>query len=495
MMNDAINKSSWLEEEQFATVQKDIVAKTLEVYDKNVTLGDKNRIKKYREVLQSRIKEKGLSFEIRNWKGRCEYEKREGEKKLKDVQNELKQMETKITEMKKENQEQQEVIKQREKQIARLETDINLEMRKAKSIEQACEERINSFKKTDDQDKKKLESYSDEIMKKERELGELRGKVNALDNTIKTMDKNLAEKESENKKLQEANTQLQIQVNNKENQINNLESTVRRLHEEISTLKQQLVEKDNVESTLRAKKDDWEKLKNQLEEREKKIRQLESELAVREATYSDPDYDLRPRILPPITQASQELTTYQNDGGTTFTIRSDNELEKIGQAVEVIIIASNCCNNVTEFVLTGYRQLKSVQVGDECFSRVQKVSLENLPSLTEIKVGMNSFTKKMNGWEDNKSRHFHIVSCLRLESITIGQYSFSDYGGEFELKNLPELLSITIGVFDKESWNFSNSSFILRDLPKLNSVILGDKTFGFSTHTVFESVEMTPINI
>ena len=45
MMNDAINKSSWLEEEQFATVQKDIVAKTLEVYDKNVTLGDKNRIK------------------------------------------------------------------------------------------------------------------------------------------------------------------------------------------------------------------------------------------------------------------------------------------------------------------------------------------------------------------------------------------------------------------------------------------------------------------
>ena len=101
----------------------------------------------------------------------------------------------------------------------------------------------------------------------------------------------------------------------------------------------------------------------------------------------------------------------------------------------------------------------------------------------------------MNGWEENKSRHFHIVSCLRLESITIGQYSFSDYGGEFELKNLPELLSITIGVFDKESWNFSNSSFILRDLPKLNSVILGDKTFGFSTHTVFESVEMTPINI
>ena len=160
-----------------------------------------------------------------------------------------------------------------------------------------------------------------------------------------------------------------------------------------------------------------------------------------------------------------------------------------------IAIASNCCNNVSEFVLSSYRQLKTVQVGDECFSRVQKVSLENLPSLTEIKVGMNSFTKKMNGWEENKSRHFHIVSCLRLESITIGQYSFSDYGGEFELKNLPELLSITIGVFDKESWNFSNSSFILRDLPKLNSVILGDKTFGFSTHTVFESVEMTPINI
>ena len=59
---------------------------------------------------------------------------------------------------------------------------------------------------------------------------------------------------------------------------------------------------------------------------------------------------------------------------------------------------------------------------------------------------------------------------------------------DFELANLPRLESLTIGVFDKESWNFSCSSFILRDLPMLKSVILGDKTFGYSTHTVFESI-------
>ena len=129
----------------------------------------------------------------------------------------------------------------------------------------------------------------------------------------------------------------------------------------------------------------------------------------------------------------------------------------------------------------------NIVIGDECFFHVQRFTLDSLPQLRTIKIGINSFTKKLNGWEENKSRSFNISNCTSLISITIGQYSFSDYGGDFELVNLPKLESLYIGIFDKESWNFSNSSLILRDLPMLKSVILGDKTFGFSTHTVFES--------
>ena len=40
---------------------------------------------------------------------------------------------------------------------------------------------------------------------------------------------------------------------------------------------------------------------------------------------------------------------------------------------------------------------------------------------------------------------FHILNCESLESIDIGEYSFSDFGGDFELKNLPQLQSIQIG--------------------------------------------------
>ena len=55
----------------------------------------------------------------------------------------------------------------------------------------------------------------------------------------------------------------------------------------------------------------------------------------------------------------------------------------------------------------------------------------------------------------NKS--FQILNCDKLESISIGEYSFSDYGGEFELSNLPELHSIVIGQLNVSSYNFYSS--------------------------------------
>ena len=46
--------------------------------------------------------------------------------------------------------------------------------------------------------------------------------------------------------------------------------------------------------------------------------------------------------------------------------------------------------------------------------------------------------------------------------IEIGQYSFADFGGEFELRNLDNLESIKIGEIDYASMNFFWSSFIIR---------------------------------
>ena len=61
-------------------------------------------------------------------------------------------------------------------------------------------------------------------------------------------------------------------------------------------------------------------------------------------------------------------------------------------------------------------------------------------------------------------KSFHILNCESLESIQIGQYSFSDFGGDFELKNLPQLQSIQIGVIGSSSSNFYYSSFVIRGI-------------------------------
>ena len=45
--------------------------------------------------------------------------------------------------------------------------------------------------------------------------------------------------------------------------------------------------------------------------------------------------------------------------------------------------------------------------------------------------------------------------------IEIDRYSFSDYGGGFELKNLPKLSTIKIGEIGSASDNFYYSSFVI----------------------------------
>ena len=99
---------------------------------------------------------------------------------------------------------------------------------------------------------------------------------------------------------------------------------------------------------------------------------------------------------------------------------------------------------------------------------MQTFKIDGLNKLNTLKIGINSFTRYKNDiWSDeDKSKSFHILNCEELKSIDIGRYSFSEFGGEFELKNLPQLQSINIGTFedDDSSYNFGSSSFIIRGI-------------------------------
>ena len=95
---------------------------------------------------------------------------------------------------------------------------------------------------------------------------------------------------------------------------------------------------------------------------------------------------------------------------------------------------------------------------------MNKFVIDGLNRLKSLKIGMNSFTKKKNSSGNDSSRSFSISNCAELESIEIGEYSFSDYGELFELKNLPKLSSIKIGDIGSDSYNFFGSSFVVKGI-------------------------------
>ena len=137
-----------------------------------------------------------------------------------------------------------------------------------------------------------------------------------------------------------------------------------------------------------------------------------------------------------------------------------------GSHVTSINIPNN--NYDDDYALLDFSRLcmvESIIIGDNCFGSVKTFKIEGLKKLKTIIIGMNSFTLKTNhSGEDYKGKSFHILNCESLESIQIGRYSFSDFAGEFELKNLPQLQYIIIGTIGSYSYNFYHSSFVIRGI-------------------------------
>ena len=117
------------------------------------------------------------------------------------------------------------------------------------------------------------------------------------------------------------------------------------------------------------------------------------------------------------------------------------------------------------FDFSRFIRLESIEIGNDCFGLVKAFKIDGLNRLKTIKIGKKSFTHKKSWFGKDKSKSFHILNCESLESIQIGEYSFSDYAGDFELKNCPQLRSIQIGTIgNHNSRNFWYSSFVIRGI-------------------------------
>ena len=116
---------------------------------------------------------------------------------------------------------------------------------------------------------------------------------------------------------------------------------------------------------------------------------------------------------------------------------------------------------MNSFTLIKSNTIESIEIGNDCFMKVNSFRIDGLNKLKSLKIGNNSFTKNKDSWGNNANRSFSILNCDVLISIEIGRYSFSDYAGEFELKNLPKLELIKIGSIETDTSESNNKGWSL----------------------------------
>ena len=182
-------------------------------------------------------------------------------------------------------------------------------------------------------------------------------------------------------------------------------------------------------------------------------------------------------------------------------IESDIEYEGDGSeplniGMKHLKLIDNCV--LADWDVSLLYNLESIEVGDDSFRSVKTFKIDGLNRLKTLKIGFDSFTQKYY-YTGDESKSFHILNCESLESIEIDRYSFSDFAGDFELKNLPQLQSIQIGDVHNDSFNFRDASFEIHsicviwhhyaDLPSLQFITLGRYSFCYSLSTIMESIE------
>ena len=145
------------------------------------------------------------------------------------------------------------------------------------------------------------------------------------------------------------------------------------------------------------------------------------------------------------------------------------DIESIASSVTSLFIPDWSCNDLHHamFDFSRFSVIESIEIGNDCFGSVKTFEIKGLNRLKTIKIGNNSFTQTKNSSGKNESKSFYILNCESLESIQIGKYSFSDFAGDFELKNLPQLQSIQIGDTESDSYNFYSSFLEIDSISQL----------------------------
>ena len=77
---------------------------------------------------------------------------------------------------------------------------------------------------------------------------------------------------------------------------------------------------------------------------------------------------------------------------------------------------------------------------------VSEFNITGFSELESVEIGKNSFTKKKDSYSQDANRHFYLKNCPKLKSLKMGRYSFSDYT-VIEIENVDALETVEMGGF------------------------------------------------
>ena len=114
-------------------------------------------------------------------------------------------------------------------------------------------------------------------------------------------------------------------------------------------------------------------------------------------------------------------------------LSEENQL--LHNRVEVLIVKDNSCNG-TEWKVLDFSfmpRLRKLEIGDNCFEKVEKVKLNGLNELERVEIGNRSLRQ-----EDMHDSSFEMKDCEKVKELIIGKKSFNIFG-KFSLENTPSM--------------------------------------------------------
>ena len=171
------------------------------------------------------------------------------------------------------------------------------------------------------------------------------------------------------------------------------------------------------------------------------------------------------RVLSLRSESVLDAGTMERRAYKTGYVSSLATWNRLDSSFYILIVKSNSCNESSMQLLDMSRfvNLKEMKVGDESLMYVNELKMIGLSVLESVEIGMNSFTKKKNGYSKDPNRHFYLKDCPKLKSLKMGRYSFSDYS-VIEIENVDALEVIEMGNLNEASNNFAYASLELKSI-------------------------------